>query len=507
MAQKKGSHLNSLMKELGVSGNMLADYLNVDGSLVSKWRSTRRKISADYLDKIVKLFLSLDEGAHYQTIIRVSGFSSDAAYTSEQVRDYLRLWLTSASDQAKDSLDAMISSQARAFSGYIFSGESGKREAVSIFLDYSAQSGGQKIWLYSQQGADWLLKDAGYRFEWQNKNFAVLKNNEVRVIHPVYKDYRHVAEYLLRWLPLHMYGDALAYYIPRYQIPSSEYTLCLTENTVAMLSFTSAENPKRVTTFLFSDEEGVQCVKDLVLSLFEGARPLFQRYSYADSAKYRDAYQRFSQGNGNGICFTAGPPLFLLRRDLLHACVQTLGYSKEEIDNFSAVTEVISLENTIRHGMAPVTIVLHLEQLRKLLRYRNPNLRTVSYCMGRSFPLQQEQFRQCLRAFLDVAEEHREIQVILAERSIFSPYDDIDMFVREREIAGFVGSMYHTDHITRALTITEGAVVSALYHNMDFYAQTHPSRAENLQAVRDQIEDLFRQYPPDSWMDPEPNNL
>lgn len=482
----KATHLSLLMKELGISGNMLGDYLCVDNSLVSKWKSGARKISVDYLDKLVHLFLSLDEANQYQRLQRISGFSRAEGCTLEQIGNYLRLWLTSTEEQGKEPLQLFISKQAKPINGYYFTGESGKLEAVRSFLAYSAQGHGQKIWLYSKQGTDWLLRDADYRFEWQNRNFAVLENNEVHVLHPVYKDYQHVAEYMLRWLPLHMYGEAFAYYIPQYQLSTIDFTLCLTEGAVGLISITTKDSPNCVITYLLSDDSSLQSLKNVMISYFRQSKPLFSRYAYTDSFKYCEAYNQFCRGRTNGICITAGPPLFLIRRHLLHEFLQ---------DEYSKVALDISYEVSSRDGIAPITVVFQLDQMRNLLRPRRALLRTLSYYAGHPVSIWQEQFRQCLIDILDLAETEPNIRILISEHSPFHPHSDIDMFIREREIVGFVSSFYHTEKITRALTIQEPTVVSALYHNLDYYVNTHPNRGKTLSEVRACIEDLFQKYP------------
>ena len=488
----KTSHLSLLMKELGVSGNMLGEYLRVDNSLISKWRSGSRKISMDYLDNLVRLFLSLDESNQYQRLQRVTGFSGAEYCTPEQMGSYLRLWLTTSEEGERNTLESFVSKQSKPINGYFFTGESGKLEAVRSFLAYSAQGHGQKIWLYSQQGTDWLLRDADHRFEWQNRNFAVLENNEIYVLHPVYKDYRHIAEYMLRWIPLHMYGEAFAYYIPQYQLTASDFTLCLTEGAVGLVSITAAGDPNRIITYLLSDPESLQSMKDLMTSYFRQSKPLFSRFSYADSIQYCETYRRFCKGRANGICITAGPPLFLIRRALLQEFLQ---------GEYSKILPEISFEKSSQNGLAPITVVFQLDQMRNLLRPQRALLRTLSYYAGHQVSIRQDQFRQCLTDILDLAETESNIRILVTEHSPFYPYNDIDMFVREQEIAGFVSSYYHTERITRALTLQERTVVSALYHNLDYYVNTHPNRDMQLSEVRACIEDLFRRYPIETCTD------
>ncbi|POP34254.1 hypothetical protein C3B58_03765, partial [Lactonifactor longoviformis] len=62
------SHLNQLLKEFHLAGKQLAEYLNVDYSLVSKWRSEKRRLNPEYTHKIAKLFVALDAKYEYKRI-------------------------------------------------------------------------------------------------------------------------------------------------------------------------------------------------------------------------------------------------------------------------------------------------------------------------------------------------------------------------------------------------------------------------------------------------------
>lgn len=475
------------MKEFGISGNKLAEYLNIDVSLVSKWRNGSRKIRPDYLEKMIRLFFSLDKTNDYQRLSRISGFSKNNPLETEKLAEYLKLWLSTSVQPTTYDFNPFISGSARALTSYIYTGEQGKRDAIEIFLDYVGNHERQTIWLYSQQNADWLFGDADYIHQWRSKNMALIEHNEVHVLHPVYKDYHAVAEYMLRWIPLHLYGNADAYYIPRNQVSYVDATICLAGNTLALVSVTPVNQPQAMITYLLSDADSLRTLQYVISGIFNCSKPLFSRYSFLNPHKYHEAYQRFCMGISRGICLTAGPPLFLIRREILKTLIPQSMYS-ESLD-------LICFERMKEHGMAPVTVMFHLDQLRKLLSYKYTQLRTVSYYLGTPVIISQEQLRECLTDILDLAESHSEIHIIWTDESIFAPYSDIDMFIREREIAGFVCSYDHTDEISRAITIEEDAVLFALFQNLNTYLETHPKYNCTPRDVRTKFEDLFQKYP------------
>lgn len=486
MTSKNQTNLRILMKEFRISGNGLAGYLNVDVSLVSKWKNGSRKIRQDYLEKIVRLFFSLDESNQYQRLNQISGFSRGKNFEPEKLAEYLKLWLSTSLDSEVHEFNPFVSGSVHTVSSYIYMGEQGKRDAIEIFLDYVGSRERQTIWLYSQQSADWLFGDTDYVHQWKSKNMTLIENNEVHVLHPVYKDYHAVAEYMLRWIPLHLYGNADAYYIPRNQISYVDSTICLTDS-LALVSVTPLNQPKSMITYLLSDADSLKTLHYVISDIFNFSKPLFSRYSFLNPHKYHEAYQRFCMGTSRGICLTAGPPLFLIRRELLKTFVPQ-DMQSEDLD-------LICFERMKEHGIAPVTVIFHLDQLRQLLQYQYTQLRTVSYYLGKPVVITQDQLRQCLMDILELAGLHPEIRILWTDESIFAPHSDIDMFIREREIAGFVCSYDHTDEISRAITIEEDAVLYALFQNLNTYLETHPKCNCSLEDVRTRFKDLFQKYP------------
>ena len=482
------------MKELGISGTLLSEYLRIDSSLVSKWRNGSRKINSEYLNTIIQLALSMDSITNYQRISRIAGFAIGEDGGEEKLKDYLRVWLATVETCDSTNLDAFAQAKGKLINGYVFVGENAKREAVKIFLDYSAQGADQEIWLFSDQDSDWLFKGSDYRFEWQNKNFALLENNKIHVLHPIFKGYQHVAEYMIRWLPLHMYGETQANYIPQFHVSNTEFTICLTAGVIALISVTAADKSRQPTTYLLSDPVSLQCVQNIILSLFDKSKPLFQRYSYHDNVIYRRLYQEFSSEKSQGLFFGGGLPQCLIPAALLRSFLNESDYSRQELQEYQDILYSICYENTARGGLAPISIILHLDQLCNLLQFKQVTMRTLSYCMGKPVYIRQEQFRKSLMAVLDIVESNSEVHLFLTDHSVFHPHADIDMFIRERKVANFTSSFYCEGTHERNLVIQESVMVSAIFHNMNYYMQTHPNSGMPLAEVRSRMQALFQKY-------------
>lgn len=202
-----------------------------------------------------------------------------------------------------------------------------------------------------------------------------------------------------------------------------------------------------------------------------------------------------------GYCFAGGPPLFLQERDFILDTVTHYLLPEEEKAAAARTLGSLSFEDLSANGISPLTVIIHLKQLRELLHYRTVLLRSASYALEKPFFIGQQQLRDSLLLSLETAAAHPQISFLLTENSMLYPFEDIDLFVRGKEIAGFVGPHYRVDNSSRALIMDQREVISALLYNCGYYAETHPNRLEGYTSIRADIEKMFRKAPLDDCID------
>lgn len=491
MSNSALSHLNQLLKEFHLTGKQLAEYLNVDYSLVSKWRSGKRRLNPEYIRKIAGLFITLDGKYEYQRIETLlhKKFTEKEKQREERMAAYLEFWLASRNpEEDKNSIESFMSKKAVKREYYMFSGEDGRREAVDTFLDYAASSSGNNLWLFSQEDNRWFSEDEEYQLRWQDKNFDVLSNdNTIHVIHPVDRRYRQVAQSMFRWLPIHLVGNALAYYIPKYWDPEIKITIFLAENLAVLIGVTSEKFTRKIQTYLFTDPEVLQNARDVLMELFHQSLRMFRRYGFESNGEFFSVFKQIVQNSNPVYYFSGAPILYMVSEKHLREALMENDYTEQEKKEYEFILYQCSFEYMRNVSSMPITYIIHEAQLRRLLKLNRVMMRFLSHCLGRPFYASQGIFRKLLVQALETMCAYDNFNILITDYSMLYPYEDIALFVKEKDVAGFVGTHYESEKGACALITEEPSVVASLFYSCTNFVKSHPHRNMTKPETRDYI--------------------
>lgn len=503
MKRRDLTHLNHLLQEFHISGKQLADLVNVDCSLVSKWRSGSRHMNREYAHKISGIILSLDAGNGFQRVQEVLGkkYPPCDSRVSAKIGADLELWLMTADPEAeKPGVEPYLVGQPRKSEYYLFMGESGKRDAVRTFLDIAMSESNQVLWLFTQEDCNWLSSDHAYILDWQQRNFHVLQQgNVIHVIHPVGKKYRQMVEMMIRWIPLHLYGNAMAYYVPRYLDEQVKMSIFLIEGKVALLNITADNYTHQLRSYMFSDSNMLENLKAVLMSWFQQSTRMFKRYPYQNRGQFFGAFEQLFQPKIPIYYFCGEPVSFLLDYATLQALLEENEDREDEKNAFRKVLYPCSMDHILENGSPQIVYMLHQDQLEDTLQESRVILRSISYCVGRPFYVSQTRFRQLMCQALDHACENPAVSLILSDHSILYPDKGIDIFIKGKIVAGFVGPYDQNGKEACAMTTQEESVVTALYHYCQNFVELHPHGGLSKETTRERIFQLFEKYPLDGF--------
>lgn len=237
--------LDILMKALHVSNIQLARFLNVDASLISRFRSGMRTLSTEsqFISNICTYFSSRTK-THGQvlTLLEILSISKGAdSYLNNprQLFDDLYHWLTKNQDitdnsvvnnllekldtfQAQWNITHLLPELVPVKEGAIHSIESfwgihGIQQAVIRFLTLTAsQNTPRTLYLYSDHPINWMTSDMNFTKTWASLMLTVLaKGCKVKIIHNVERDFSELFSAIEKWLPLYMTGQIEPYYHKR----------------------------------------------------------------------------------------------------------------------------------------------------------------------------------------------------------------------------------------------------------------------------------------------------
>jgi hypothetical protein len=327
--------LTTLMNLFKISNSKLARNINVDASLVSRWKSGERKISLnsphipmlanyflhvnayhyqkEYLDKIIAARLPekerLDDARRVHVLADwlVSGEPPETqpdeqpeqlAKSSSLIANIAGL-LTGIPSQTEqlaaagitgmmsEGLDlpstndwqpAIIPGKSSTYE--VYSGRDGKRQAVlNLFYQVLQSDHKLEILLTSEDDTRWLMEDHHFTQLWYKLLMQVLeKGNQITLIHVLNRKTSEIMSMLDYWMPLHIAGNMNSYYYPRYGERRIRQTLFIIRHQAAVISNTTMDFGGTEATFLFRDSAIIEQYTRIFMAHLSQCRPLFAVY-------------------------------------------------------------------------------------------------------------------------------------------------------------------------------------------------------------------------------------
>jgi hypothetical protein len=215
--------LSKIMNVFSVNGLELYKVLNVDSSLISKWKNGSRMLShqSDYLKDISNFFMDLDSGSKYQRIkeILLPYYPNISVEKPEKLVMYLSQWL--AKGYVKNNTIDMtqrLSGNSYSSCFMAFSGNTGRREAVNLLLDKALEMPEKKnLFIISQDNTKWFFENAKFTSEFVDKiRLLAEKDIKITIIHTVDRNANELKQLTAVLLPPCLLGFFRGYYYLKY---------------------------------------------------------------------------------------------------------------------------------------------------------------------------------------------------------------------------------------------------------------------------------------------------
>jgi len=219
--QTFGERLDQVMTLLDLSNGQLASRLNVDASMVSRYRTGLYTPQGN--NRLSKRLTSILLGRAEKKGLLPELEKLCGLAAGELDADGVAHWLYGVSDddfgelaqKLLRSLDAFIPGQdlpphppalPPVETASCYWGTEGLRSAVARFLSDAAGEGGELL-LYSDEPMDWLSGDREYFALWAALMVACVKSGvKIRIIHNVDRDGPEMIDAITGWLPLYISG-------------------------------------------------------------------------------------------------------------------------------------------------------------------------------------------------------------------------------------------------------------------------------------------------------------
>ena len=289
-----GERLDRIMNLLDLTNTQIASTLNVDVSLVSRYRSgiyhpNRNERIKERLSE--KLLLYSERTGHADELAKLIGVPS-AQLNAETIADWLYDTDTErASEMAEtffQSIDTLTPGQSIPTDGSEippvtvlkrYWGTTGLRAATVRFLVNCIREGGELL-LYSDEPMDWMTGSNEYFALWATlMKECVSKGVKIKIIHNIDRIGTEMIFAIKGWFPLYVSGLIEPYIFQNVKNPRFCHTIFIHSGNAAILgAFPAGVGEKRWYDYI-ADRSRLETLESSYHAMLSGSTPFLKTYS------------------------------------------------------------------------------------------------------------------------------------------------------------------------------------------------------------------------------------
>ena len=347
--QSFSDKLDKIMTVLNYSNNRLAADLNVDSSLISRYRSGiyHPNRNVEIKRHLAELILTRAEKTDQMRELAAFCSMDPKDLNPETFAEWLYLPDERPNSEIAESIFHSIDSF-KAVQGNPsdipelpsiqiadrYWGTEGLRNAVIRFLTAAAREGGELL-LYSDEPMDWMTSDPKYFTLWASLMTACLKKGvHIRIIHNIDRDSTEMFSAIKGWLPLYISGNIEPYIFRKPKNPRFYHTVFLRPGRSCILGFFPAEmGPHRWYDYII-DKDQLEAMQSGFNSMLDNAVPFLKTVPThaADSL-----WKRYYDFTGKADAILRGLSFATMPERLLNSMLEKqeiTAENKKEIINF-----------------------------------------------------------------------------------------------------------------------------------------------------------------------------
>jgi hypothetical protein len=432
--------INLLMKMANTTNSKLAAALNVDPSLISRWRTGAREPGDDsrYIQQIGVYFASqARQDFQRVALLELTGHQMEDKNVSESViATYLNRWLSNEAKISSESVQVLLDSigtvgetlppspdvpfptepHGQSVDFQTFSGHAGLRSATIKLLIRALQSErvNAKMLLFSDEPMDWIVENPIFARQWYIlMSTCIRRGLKINVIHTLSRDSNELAIAVQRWLPFYMTGAIVSYYYPEKRDDLFHHTAFVIEGE-AVVSSTSVRGQGHDTVqYLYTtDPASVKAAEITFETQRLLCKPLVRTYTGEDTQKFIDEQLNLftsyrTKGIGMQSLLINGMPLDLLESMLIREQIPPV-LREELLENQSR--RLKASEEHLKH--TPFQLVISLPRITDVLKGRVPAL-VPELLTHRKFTYHPMEYHAHLMALIDMLAKYKQLDMVI----------------------------------------------------------------------------------------------
>ena len=295
----------AVLKLANLSNIRLAKLLNIDASLVSRWRTGFSTPSAAKLqDSLCSILLSrINSQGNKKELAELLSVEYSIIDSDEPAYGALKEWLFSCRDTNSDIVERFLSAiDDISFDGKIsvlpfeiaadkallsdrslyYTGNEGLQKAVIRFLGNAARSKAKELWLYSDQSMDWMTGSKEFMLKWFSLMLECLKGGtKITIIHNIDRGLEEMTAAIKGSLPLYMTGNIHSYYSTRPGGGRFTNTIFLAPDKACIFNCGITGQTEKARYDYITDEKGLAFYKEMYAMLMKDCKELLKTYAHS----------------------------------------------------------------------------------------------------------------------------------------------------------------------------------------------------------------------------------
>lgn len=360
------TRFSAIMSLLEISNIRLAKFLNVDASLISRYRNGLRAPVNDsqIAPNICTYFINRAEVQQQIDSLRTLCGANVNMDLNNAIYDYLYSCTKKSSYESVDiflnKMDTISMSSelelplfqtiatpdVMADKSCYYQGSNGLRSAVKRFLcQIVEQPLTHELLLYSDQNMEWLSGNQEFTQLWTYLMIMVLnKKIKIKIIHNFNRNLEEMFEGITKWLPLYLSGLITPYYNKNKEESQFSHTMFIDKNVGAIAgSFVKGTEFSAVYHYITEKrllENQVVQYKNLI----QKATQFLNVYNQNNKMEYLDQLNKIIAENVDMSLLSQSPSVMTLPKELLQRILERNMLPKDKC------MEIISYQKTLSEG-------------------------------------------------------------------------------------------------------------------------------------------------------------
>lgn len=287
--EKNKSKLGYLMDLFRIKGIDMANYLHVDDSLISKWKTGKRRLTSEneVLDEIVNFFIALDSSVEYQnilSILRTAYPSINVDVTDTKMKVLLKKWLLEEEKKNYFLSKRINNHDVSITQNVLYKGDNGRQRAAMDLIDLMLESPFQEeLMIMDFDRFLWKYKDQDYHEKWFQKYEKIIsKGHKITMLSYVDRKFEERLLKIKDWLEFYLQGNVEAYCISQEDSDFFRPSLLVLKSKVALFGMSARGFTNKMNVQITSDPTLVDHCTILFKAAKTLCKPMFEHIENMD---------------------------------------------------------------------------------------------------------------------------------------------------------------------------------------------------------------------------------